>query len=73
MLHRRPSADSAAPAAGSAYDRVTLHAFMFTLTLATAAVLAYGPGPAAHHIADVLSAAEIASPGSDGWQGVPTD
>lgn len=70
MLHRRPSADSAAPAAGSAYDRVTLHAFMFTLTVAAAVFLSYGPAAAMHHIADVLaSAGSLPLPDADAWSG----
>ena len=70
MLHRRPSTNSATPAAaGSVYDRVTLHAFMFTLTVATAVVLFYGPAAALHHIADVLAAAGTPDIDPTAWQG----
>lgn len=71
MSQRRSQANSAAPAsAGSVFDRVTLHAFMFTVTVAAAVILSYGPAAAMHHIADVLaSAGNLPLPDADAWSG----
>ena len=70
MLDRRPSANSATPAAaGSVYDSITLHAFIFTLTVVTAVVLSYGPAAALHHVVDVLAAAGTPSVDPAAWQG----
>lgn len=66
---RSPATSKARTDADAAYDRITLHAFMFTLTLATAVTLSYGPAAAMHHIVDVLASAGPPPVDPDLWQG----
>lgn len=54
----------------SAFDRVTLNAFMLTVTVAVAVVIGYGPAAALQHIADVLaSARDVPMPDASAWSG----
>ena len=71
MPNRRFPLDTAThKAEASAFDRVTLHAFMLTVTVATAVVLGYGPVAALRHIADVLaSARDLPMPDASAWSG----
>lgn len=72
MHHRRPSARTAAQAAaGSSFDSITLHAFMLTVTVATAVILSYGPAAAVHHIGDVLATAGDIQLSADATWGTP--
>ncbi len=71
MLHRRsPSHPASHNGEASAFDRVSLNAFMLTVTVTAAIVIGYGPAAALHHIADVLaSARDLPMPDAAAWSG----
>ena len=71
MIHRRfPSHPASHNDEASTFDRVTLNAFMLSVTVAAAIVVGYGPAAALHHIADVLaSARDLPMPDASAWSG----
>ena len=71
MLHRRsPSHPASHNEEASAFDRVTLNAFMLAVTVTAAIVIGYGPTAALHHVADVLaSARDLPMPHASAWSG----
>lgn len=71
MLRRRPTPHAAShDDRGSAFDRLTFHAFMLAVTVTAAVMLGYGPAAALRHIGDVLAAAgELPLPDATAWSG----
>ena len=71
MLRRRSTPHAAShDGEASAFDRLTLNAFMLAVTVTVAAVLGYGPAAALHHLADLLAdARELPLPDATAWRG----
>lgn len=71
MLRRRsPTHAASHDDETSHFDRVTLNAFMLTVTVAVAVAIGYGPAAALQHIADVLaSARDLPMPDASAWSG----